>query len=302
MMKQKPIIICGPTASGKSDYALDLAGRCKGAIINGDSMQIYKDLPILTAQPSQSEQKKIPHNLYGILSGDDPCSVARWREMVLQEIDWCDKHNLRPIIVGGTGMYLSSLINGLTGIPEIEPEIRMQTRELYKKVGSEAFYNKLTEVDPEVASQLNQNDHQRLIRAYEVKVSTGISLGLWHEQSEKKGFECEIKIIMRPRDILHQRAADRFDQMLKEGAIEEVKMFLQKGYDPNLPIMKALGVVELAKYIQGEWSRDVAREKAIIATRQYIKRQLTWFRHQLPEAEVICLQPGNDLSSLQRSD
>lgn len=287
-MKQifTPLIIAGPTASGKSAYALDLAQKMGGAIINGDSMQIYADMPVLTAQPSESEKSLVPHRLYGVLKGFEVCSAARWRDLALQEIKWCHEHSLKPIIVGGTGLYFMALMKGLSEVPDVNPEVRNAARDLCAELGAQAFYGRLVQVDPLIEGRLNPNDSQRLIRAYEVFMATGKSLIEWQSSPPMEpGIACEMMVIERPREILHQRAEARFDLMLEAGAIEEVEILLEQNYDCELPVMRALGVKELSAYIKGELNLPQARELAIIATRQYIKRQSAFFRNQFPEAE-----------------
>lgn len=288
--KHTPLIIAGPTASGKSDYALDLAQKLGGVIINADSMQIYKELPILTAHPSEADQAVVPHKLYGALDGDDACSAARWRELAIQEINICHEQGLKPILVGGTGLYLMALTKGLSQIPEVDPDVRNQARDLMAEQGSEAFYEQLIRLDPLIEGRLNAHDSQRLVRAYEVKVSTGISITQWQSKPpEEAGIPCEMIVVDRPRPVLHQRAASRFETMLKAGALDEVAALQTRSYNPDLPVMRAVGVKELASHIKGETSLQTATDLAIIATRQLIKRQLTFFRNQFSDAERVLL-------------
>jgi tRNA dimethylallyltransferase len=290
MQNQKTLIIAGCTASGKSQFALDLAKKRGGVIINADSMQVYEDLPILTAQPSRQEQQVVPHRLYGILEGREVCSAARWAALALEQVEWCRQHDLKPIIVGGTGLYLLVLLKGLSVVPDVDPEIRRVSRDLYEEVGGEEFYQLFADLDPVMASKLIPSDKQRLIRAYEVKLSTGVSLLEWQSNPRlESGLDCEMLVIDRPRDVLHQRAAERFDQMLVDGILDEMDVLLQKGYDEELPVMRAVGVKELSSYIRGDMNMEQARERAVIATRQFIKRQDTFFRNQFPDAERIHL-------------
>lgn len=185
------------------------------------------------------------------------------------------------MIVGGTGLYLSSLLKGLSAVPDIDPDIRLKARELMAEVGPQDFHNLLAGIDPEVAQRLSNNDTQRILRAYEVIQSTGQSLLDWHKMPlEEEAIDCDLHLIDRPRKELHQRCRERFEQMLTTGAIEEVDALLARGYSADQPIMKALGVAEITAYLRGEVSLSEATERAVISTRQYIKRQSTWFRNQ----------------------
>jgi tRNA dimethylallyltransferase len=226
--------------------------------------------------------------LYGALKGSEVGSAALWREMALAEINWCQEHNLKPIIVGGTGLYFLALLKGLSEVPDVDPDVRQAARDLCAQLGAPAFYQRLIQMDPLIEGRLNPNDSQRLIRAYEVVMGTSRSLIEWQSSPPTEpGLACEMMVIERSRDVLHQRAEARFDQMLAAGAVEEVEKLLEKNYDPELPVMRALGVKELSSYIKGDVNLPQARELAIIATRQYIKRQSTFFRNQFPHATRI---------------
>lgn len=286
--KQLPLVIGGPTASGKSKLAMEMAEKHHGLIINADSMQVYAELPILTAHPTAEEQSGIAHRLYGFLKGDDMCSAARWRTAALKTAHECWEQGMRPIFVGGTGLYLLRLTQGIAYVPHIDPSLREQTRTLLDTIGIEEFYRKTIELDPLVKNRLMPADQQRLVRAYEVMLCTGKSIFEWQEAPPlDPGLECEMLIVERPRDVLHKRAAIRFDEMLNQGAIQEVRALLEKGYASDLPVMRALGVRELAGYLSNEHTLDQARELSITATRQYIKRQQTFFRNQFPQAESV---------------
>lgn len=288
MQALRPLIIAGPTASGKSAYALSCALDTNGVIINADSMQIYEDLPILTAHPEPEDLNLCPHKLYGIMPGSQACSVAMWLDMVQTEIAQTHEKDMRPIIVGGTGMYLLGLVDGLSSIPDIDPQIRSEARQLSTSMPIEDFYQNLIKLDPLIAGKIKPQDTQRLSRAYEVFRSTGKSITEWQTRpSIYMRDKYELQVIEKPRDVLHQRATDRFDLMLKKGAIEEVANLIHKAYNPDLPVMRALGVKELSAYIKGEITLEKAREMAIISTRQYIKRQSTFFNNQFPEAKRI---------------
>jgi tRNA dimethylallyltransferase len=287
---QKPLIIAGPTASGKSAYAIGIAQQQGGVIINADSMQVYADLPVLTAHPSIDDQASIPHKLYGVLSGGELCSAARWVDMALETITWCQSQGLRPILVGGTGMYLSALTKGLAEVPDIDPAVRENCRQLYEDLGADGFYCHLIDIDPLMAEHLNPYDRQRQIRALEVKLSTGKSLLEWQNKtSPTTDISFDMIVIERSREELHARASQRFDQMLDQDALGEVQTLCAKGYGEDLPVMRALGVRELSAYSRGEIALDKARELSVIATRQYIKRQDTYFRNQFPNAERVRL-------------
>lgn len=288
MQKDRPLIIAGPTASGKSAIAVAWAKEMDGVIINADSMQIYQDLPILTAHPSLEDMASCPHRLYGVLPGSQACSVAMWVELVLAEIKTAQRAGQRPLLVGGTGMYLLNLMNGLSHIPDIDPAIRQEARELSTSMPIIEFYKKVIALDPLIEGHLNMRDTQRLSRAYEVIRSTGKSIVAWQSMpTVSRRDQYEIYLVSRPRAELHQRATHRFNVMLENGALSEVSQLIHQSYAPDLPVMRALGVKELSSFLRQEISLEEAKEKAIIATRQYIKRQSTFFKNQFPEAKLI---------------
>ncbi len=284
MTQPNPVLIIGgPTASGKSQLALEYAKANNGIIINADSMQVYKELPTLTAQPSDSDMALVPHKLYGVLAGDDTCSVARWQRMALQELTKAWQQDKLPIVVGGTGLYLQSLLTGISDIPDIDPAIRRQAKTLHQELGSEAFHSRLQAMDPATAVKLHPGDTQRMIRAYEVIQSTGKSIADWQKQKNTSAIaklDCTVKLIMPPKEELHRKANERLAKMINNGALKEVQNLLNKNYAPNLPVMKALGVTELSAHLQGKITLPEAIELIQIATRQYIKRQITWFKNQ----------------------
>ncbi|MCP5381060.1 MAG: tRNA (adenosine(37)-N6)-dimethylallyltransferase MiaA [Kordiimonadaceae bacterium] len=291
MSNNKIIILGGATASGKSSLALKWAKEQGGEIINADSMQIYRELDILTACPNTDELNAVPHHLYRYLKGDDPCSAERWRDLARGVIDDVHCRGRVPIIVGGTGLYLKALVNGLSKVPEIDPVIRKQVRAEVNEFGAEASHNKLLKIDPEMASRLAPNDSQRIARALEVVLSTGRSLAAWQQEPEFGGladeeFQIEKFVIERDRADLYARCDLRFKKMIEEGqAIEEVKRLLLLGYDANLPVMKSLGVPQLIDFIAGKSTREQAVTLAQTATRQFAKRQMTWFRNQFSDWE-----------------
>ena len=281
------VIIAGPTASGKSGLALALAEKLDGIIINADSMQVYRDLAILTSRPGVSETARVSHRLYGVLDGDSPCSVARWREMALEEISAAAGRGRLPVCVGGTGLYLRALIRGLAAIPEIPEAVHRAARERYKELGGEAFHEELAARDPETVARLHMNDRQRLIRAWEVFEATGRGLREWQKRETPQeglvaaGVRLAMIVLMPPREALYGACDKRFHGMIKSGLLDEVRALDARGLDPALPVMKALGLREMLRHCRGETSLEDAVLEAQQATRRYAKRQMTWLRHQL---------------------
>jgi tRNA dimethylallyltransferase len=283
-------IITGPTASGKSAYAIGLAEAMDGVIINADSMQVYRDLPILTAQPNNAERECVPHRLYGVLDGGELCTAARWLDMAKQEIIHTWQAGKLPILVGGTGLYLKSLIRGIADIPDIPDEIRQEMRERLRRYGNTEFHTWLSARDPVMAGRLAKGDTQRMLRAAEVVVATGQSLAEWQQKPLRNPIpqaEYTIKALNVPRDMLYHRINQRFENMIEAGALQEVKQLSARNLPHELPIMRAHGVPELIRYLQGEMSLDEAIIKGQQNTRNYAKRQFTWLKHQFPETEWI---------------
>ena len=269
----KVVIVAGPTASGKSALALKIARENGGIILNGDSLQVYRGLEILTAQPK--DYKTVPHHLYGILDLDETCSAGKWLSLVLPEIRKAHSEGKLPIVVGGTGLYLKALMEGLPSMPSSSPEIRKQLQERPQ----EELYRELQKIDPDFASNVSVNDLQRTLRGLEVFHSSGKPLSVW--QSEKPTpphFEFEKILLMPPTEELNDRIASRIDQMLEQGVLEEVKAALAK--HPSVTAMKAIGLREFGAYIAGECTLEKAKKLTLFHTRQYAKRQRTWFRHQ----------------------
>ena len=283
-MKNRVVVVAGPTASGKSVLALEVAAEFSGVIINSDSMQVYRELDILTARPPASDLSQAPHRLYGVLGADDPCSVGRWLDMAVVEIKSAWAANHLPIVVGGTGMYLKALLKGLAPIPDVPPETRQQATALHTKLGGVAFREKVAVLDPEAAARLPAGDTQRLIRAYEVALATGKPLSDWQKKhpSEPPLDAVFAVIVLTPkRQALYDGVDRRFAWMMENGALDEVKALDKLTLDPGLPAMKAVGVPELRRFLAAETDRDTAIEDAKRATRQFAKRQLTWLRNQL---------------------
>lgn len=284
---KRALFIAGPTASGKSAFALKAAKQHGGIIINADSMQVYKDLPILTACPPADEQAQVPHRLYGFLDGSEACSAAFWAETAMGEIKSAWKEDKLPILVGGTGMYFKVLLDGIAKIPDIPEDIRTAVRTECEQGGSPALHRQLQDVDPEAAARLAAGDSQRVSRAIEVYRATGTPLSVWQQDTppgpmaeyDKAGL-VDKTVIIPERGELYQRCDLRFDLMIKAGALAEVEALIARRLSPELPIMRALGVPALAAYLAGTTDFDAATEEAKMQTRRFAKRQLTWLRNQ----------------------
>ncbi len=272
---RRVVIIAGPTASGKSALAMALAGRLGGTIINADAMQCYRELRVITARPGLADEALVPHRLYGVRAADEPATAAWWRGAALAEMEGC----AWPILCGGTGLYLSSLINGLVEIPEIPEAARTEARRLLAELGAPAVHARL---DAETAAKLKPGDSQRVARAYEVLTGTGQGLAYWQAQPAEglSGWAAKMILLDPPREALRAAIETRFAAMLEAGAIAEVRDFLALGLPASLPLMRAHGVPELSAYLRGEASLAEAMGRAVLATHQYTKRQMTWFRHQ----------------------
>jgi tRNA dimethylallyltransferase len=283
MDQRKIILIAGPTASGKSALALDLARQKNGTIINADAMQVYAGLPILTAQPNAAEQKEIPHELYGVTDPAEASSAGKWLALATAVIDKTIALGRMPILVGGTGMYFKSLVGGLVEIPPVPDEVRAETEKLYAELGEKKFRHTLAKLDPVSAERIEKNDRQRLIRAYEVVLHTGKSLSHWQKKTAVgflDDFSVESHLLMPEREKLYENCDRRFVAMIERGAIDEVKNLLQRNLNPELPAMKILGMREITAYLKGEINLNDATIKGQQATRNYAKRQMTWFRNQ----------------------
>ena len=272
-------LIAGSTASGKSALALTLAERTGGVIINADSAQIYRDLPLLSAAPSADERGRAEHRLYGVRDGADPCSAADWAELAGREIAAVHASGRLPILVGGTGLYLRTLLDGIAPVPRIRPEIREQVR----NSPLEENRRRLAEKDSEAAARLNPGDSARIARALEVVLSSGRTLRDWQSQREggiADSIALQPLILLPPRDWLYARCDERFVQMVDSGAIDEVEQLLDRKLAATLPVMRAIGVAEISALLAGEITREVAIARGQQATRNYAKRQYTWFAHQ----------------------
>jgi tRNA dimethylallyltransferase len=289
-------VIAGPTASGKSALALQLAVQSGGVIVNADSAQIYRDLPILSAAPSAKDREKAEHRLYGVLDGSQACSAADWAEMAKREIADIHSAGSLPILVGGTGLYLRTLLEGIAPVPAIDPDIRAEVRN--RPV--EDNRGRLAKLDPGAAEKLNPADTTRIARSLEVVLSTGRTLADWQRQREggiSDQIELRPLVLLPPRDWLYARCDQRFAQMVRAGAPDEVRALLDRDLNPALPVMRAIGVGEIAAWLRGETTRDEAIAAGQQATRRYAKRQYTWFAHQPPEDWPRFREPLSDANA-----
>jgi tRNA dimethylallyltransferase len=282
-IQSKIILISGPTASGKSNFAIKIAKKIDGEIINSDSMQVYKDLKVLTARPNKKEQKNIKHHLYGIVEVKKNFSTGQWLRLTIKKIEEIIKRKKTPILVGGTGLYFQSLISGLVKIPNIPIRIRKKTRLLQKKLGQNNFYKRLLKLDKKVKGKFDKNDSQRSIRAFEIKLYTKVSMYDWLAKTQSKFKETQfLKLYINfERKELIDRISLRTIKMLKEGAIQEVKKLNQKKIKKDNSVNKVIGVNELKQYQKNEITLNEARELIAIRTRQYAKRQATWARSRM---------------------
>ena len=298
MVNKPVIIIAGPTASGKSALAVDIAEEFFGSVINADSMQVYRQLDVLSARPSGPDLGRAPHRLYGVIDAAEKCSAGRWRQMAAGEIEAAWSGKRLPIVVGGTGLYLKALLEGLSPIPDIPSSFRDEATVLLEHLGETAFHKELAKCDPDIAVRLPPGDRQRMIRAFEVFQATGRPLSVWQKEP-LSGPPVRARfyvVVVRPdREILYGRIDTRFEKMIELGAVEEVRALLSLNLPPDLPVMKALGVPELTRYLNGEIELDLAVDEARRATRNFAKRQLTWLRHQLKNDLEINAQYSESL-------
>lgn len=279
-----PILIAGPTASGKTALALDMALRYGGAIINADSMQVYRELRILTARPTPDEEAQVPHRLFGHVSVTDAYSVGRWLDDAARALAWCADAGRRPVIVGGTGLYFKALLEGLAPVPPVDPEIRARWRGEAGLRPADELHVVLGERDPEMASRLDPGDTQRIVRALEVIDSTGLSLAEWQRQPGVpliQECDAECYVIRRPRAEVRHRVDVRFDGMIAEGALEEARAIAALQLDPELPAARAHGLRPLLGHLRGEIDLAAAIEAGKLETRQYVKRQEIWIRRNM---------------------
>jgi tRNA dimethylallyltransferase len=287
--QSKIILISGPTASGKSNFAVKIAKKINGEIINADSMQVYKKLKILTARPNKEEQKKIKHHLYGVVDLDKKFSTGQWLNTTIKKIKEIKKRKKIPILVGGTGLYFQSLIDGLVKIPEIPLKFRNKVRLMQKKEGQKKFYKKLLKIDSEARNKFDPNDTQRTIRAFEIKSFTKISMYEWLHKTKsefKEGEFLKLYIDFKREDLI-KRISLRSIKMIDDGAIKEVKKFIKSKIKKDLSVNRVIGIDELTQYLDKKINLNQAKELISIKTRQYAKRQATWARSRMTSWEKI---------------
>ncbi len=271
------LIVAGPTCSGKSALALHLAQQRGGTIINADSMQVYRELRVLTARPTEAEEALVPHRLYGIRPASEPGSAAWWRREAVAAIEAADT----PILCGGTGLYLSALTQGIVDIPEPEPWARQEARALLEQYGAPALHARLQAEDAAAAATLRPSDGQRIARAWEVWRSTGRSLVAWHaERMPPAPYRFRMVLLDPARDALRRAIAGRFAAMMEHGALDEVRALVAQKLDPGLPAMRAHGVIELLAFLDGRMTLAEAGQRTELVTGQYTKQQATWFRNR----------------------
>ena len=291
------IVIAGPTASGKSGLALAAAQQFGGWVINADSMQVYDVLRILTARPGTDDEAKAPHRLYGVLSPHEICSAARWRDMAATEMQNAWDAGAIPIIVGGTGLYLRALTQGLSPIPDIPAAIRDHARSMLAERGNAEFHRLLAQRDPEMAARLDPGNSQRLSRAWEVIEATGLSLAHWQRQPNQGAVQAHwlTLVLDPPREILNASCDRRFRHMVAAGAVDEAQAMADLNLPADCPASRALGLPDLIAHLNGTLSLDQAIAAGSQSTRAYAKRQGTWFRHQITGAEIIKAQFSESL-------
>ncbi|MGR9317595.1 tRNA (adenosine(37)-N6)-dimethylallyltransferase MiaA [Rhizobium leguminosarum] len=281
------ILITGPTASGKSALAVELAKRHDGVVVNADSMQVYDTLRVLTARPSEEEMQGVPHHLYGHVPAGAAYSTGGWLRDVSALLPTLRAAGRLPVFVGGTGLYFKALTGGLSDMPEIPEALRKALRSRLLEEGSDGLYAELAVADPAMAASLNRQDGQRIVRALEVMKATGRSIADFQGQSGLVIIDADEarKIVVLPdRAVLHQRINGRFEKMLQQGAEDEVRALLALDLPAEAPVMKAIGVSQITAMVRGEMTRAEVLEKGAAATRQYAKRQMTWFRNQMDDS------------------
>lgn len=286
-MKYDAILITGPTASGKSALALKFAAETGGAIINADSMQVYDGLRVLSARPAEEEMAGLPHLLYGHVPASTAYSTGAWLRDIATVLESERAQNRTPVIVGGTGLYFKALTGGLSEMPAVSDDIRLRLRQRLEEVGAEALHAELQKLDPVTAARLQPADGQRVVRALEIFEATGEPLSRFQAMAGSALVDPQRtrKIVVLPdRAVLAERINRRFASMFEAGAVEEVQALLGQGLSSELPVMRAIGVPEIAAHLRGELSRAAVIERASAATRQYAKRQMTWFRNQMDDS------------------
>lgn len=287
--RPRALILAGPTASGKSALAVALARRLGGWVMNADSMQVYRELRVLTARPTPAEEAQVPHRLYGVRPAAEAASVAWWRAAALAELAAARAAGAVPILCGGTGLYFLALTQGLSEIPAVDAAARAAARALLAEAGPEAVHARL---DAATAAQLRPSDSQRVARAYEVLLATGQGLAEWQRAAPATGpapWRFRAILLDPPREALREAVGARFAAMLRAGALEEVRALAAQGLDPALPAMRAHGVPELLAHLRGAMTLEDASRRAVLNTGQYTKRQATWFRHHALGEATQCI-------------
>ncbi|MDP2330826.1 MAG: tRNA (adenosine(37)-N6)-dimethylallyltransferase MiaA [Reyranella sp.] len=296
MAQGRVIVVAGPTASGKSALALALAERFQGTVINADAMQTYDTFPILTAQPTAEERAGVPHALYGVMPLSETLSAARWRTLASTEIERSLAAARTPILCGGSGLYLRTLMQGIAAVPDVPLEIREQANADWQSLGADAFRARLAGKDPAAVLRLKPGDRQRHVRAWEVVLATGRPLSDWQADTDAPApWHFTTVLLTSDRSWLRDRIESRFDAMLTQGVLAEVRTVFDRAPDPRWPGLKAHGAPELFRHFRGELELGKARQIAIDHTRQYAKRQMTWFRHQMAPDLVVDPQSAQSL-------
>ena len=299
--KPPVLVIAGPTASGKSALALELADKLGAVIINADSLQCYRDLRILTARPDAAAEPRLPHRLYGFLDAAERGSAARWCALARNEMAAATSAGRLPLLVGGTGLYLRALEAGLAPVPQIPERIRQETIALHRVLGGAAFRECLAQLDPAAAGRLYPGDKQRLVRAFEVVRATGLPIAEWQRRTDRQSaYRFATILLAPPRDRIYAACEARFVGMIEAGALGEAAALADRGLDRGLPAMKAVGLPELLSHLRGEIPLDEAIAAAQRATRRYAKRQMTWFRHQARPDLVLDAQLSKSLLRCSR--
>lgn len=293
------IVIFGPTASGKSGLAIDIAAAFNGVVINADSMQIYRNLRILTARPSEEEEARVPHRLYGVLDGRDVCSAARWRSLAAAEIQTASAQGKLPILCGGTGLYLKAIMEGLSPMPAVPDSVRLRIRAEVARASPVRSWERLQEIDPEASRRIEPMDRQRISRALEIYEATGETFSAWRNKP-LDGPQVPHRFISLalapPRKTLVSRCNHRLHKMIEMGGLDEVKSLLAQALPSDCPVMRAVGVPEFSAYLKGAWALETALEKAQIATRRYAKRQMTWLKSNFIAQKIYNQQYSEKLS------
>jgi tRNA dimethylallyltransferase len=300
VLSKRPVIIAGPTASGKSALALEIAARDGGCVINADALQFHDCWQILSARPSEADRARAPHRLYGHIARETRYSVGQWLRDVTGVLDEVARRGWRPVVVGGTGLYLSALTEGLAEIPDIPENVRRRSEEMRRSGNIETLCAALARLDPQTHARIDLANPARVQRAWEVLTATGKGLTEWHKAGTQPilAKDVAIRIVLFPqKDLLNRNIDLRFQKMLEEGALDEVRAVMASGWHPGRPSSQALGARELVAYLRGDMTLDAATEAAVTATRRFAKRQRTWFRGRM--ADWTWLDPaGRTAASL----